>query len=169
MKSLRKVILTLLGLCAIVAAQPRTFYPAVEIDRFVAERGIQFPPDYQITLIESMIRQSKRKFKTTEIIREGETIPEGKRVLRIAGTIIEFKPGSRKKRYFVGLGLGRTVVRANVKLTDVASGELLVEFNASGILVAGFAGGNSEDAGDHLAEKIMKIAKTEHVLEVKKK
>src|SRR5215471_11094826 len=91
------LILTFSATAAIGLAQARqtTPYTVVEVDRFVANPGVDFPPDYQIALVEDIISETKRASKGIAIIREGEPIPPGRPTLRVSGTITEFKPGSR--------------------------------------------------------------------------
>jgi hypothetical protein len=154
--------------CALPAmGQQRTPYAALEIDRFVAESGVDFPVDYQIGVVEDLVRVTKRAFKSVEILREGEPLPQGNPVLRITGQITRFKPGNRAKRYLIGFGAGATVVKAHVKFTDAASGQVVLERDLQGITWMGMAGGGSEGAGDRLAKKIVELARSSHLLKRK--
>ena len=63
--------------------------------------------------------------------REGEALPEGRLVLQITGRVTRFRKGSQAKRYLIGFGAGSTVVVAQVKFYDAASGELLLELVAA--------------------------------------
>lgn len=147
--------------------QPRTRYAAVEIDRFVGENGVTFPPDYQITLVEDLVRETTHSFRNVEIVREGESVPGGKPVLRITGNVTKFKPGSRAKRYLIGFGAGSTVVKAQIKFVDGASGQVLLDREIQGMTWIGIAGGSSEGAGGRLAKKIVAMAKSDHLIEPK--
>jgi Domain of unknown function (DUF4410) len=142
-------------------------YLAVEIDRFVVENGVNFPIDYQVALVEDIIREMKRAFKSVEVLREGEPLPDGKMVLRITGNVIKYKPGSRAKRHLIGFGAGSTVVKAQVKFVDAKSGQVLLDREAQGLTWIGFLGGSSEGASGGLAKKIVGFAKSDQLIEQK--
>jgi hypothetical protein len=160
------LLLTLSSAAANIFAQTRqtTPYAIVEIDRFVAEQGVGFPPDYQIALVEDIVREIKRVSKSIDIIREGEPLPPGRAAMRISGTITQFKPGSRAKRYLIGFGAGSTVVKAHVKFTDAATGDVLVEKDLRGVTWVGIAGGSSQSAADRLGRYVASAAKSNHLL-----
>jgi hypothetical protein len=140
-------------------------YSTVEIDRFASETGVDFPADYQISLVEDLAREIKRTFKSVDIIREGEPLPQGKGALRITGAVTQFKPGSRAKRYLIGFGAGATVVKAQIKFIDLPSGEVHFESTVQGTTWIGLAGGSSDSAGDRLAKKVTTLAKTHHLIQ----
>lgn len=128
----------------------------MEIDRFGVENGVTFPLDHQITLVEEIIHETKRAFKSVEIVREGEPLPNRKTVLRIIGNVSKFKAGSRAKRYLIGFGAGSMVLKAQVKFVDAASGQLLLDREVKGLTWIGILGG-SERAGEGLAKKIVAL------------
>jgi hypothetical protein len=139
--------------------QRRAPYTAIEVDRFVAERGVPFPSDYQIALVEDIAREASLAFVTIIIMREGEAAPAGQTVLRISGTVTRFQPGNKAKRYLIGFGAGATIVQAQVKLTDADTGQVLLNREAKGVTWTGLAGGDSQGAGESLARKIAKLVK----------
>jgi uncharacterized protein DUF4410 len=145
-------------------ARAQAPYGAVEVDRFPGAAGIDFPLDHQIALVEDIIREAGRAFHGIEIVREGESAPQGKPTLKIAGSVIKFKPGSRAKRYLIGFGAGATVIKAHVKLIDAASGEVRAEGDIQGVTWIGIAGGSSDKAGDRLAKKVTALAKSKRLL-----
>lgn len=153
-----------IGVPIFAQTQPPAPYTVVEVDRFAGEPGVDFPPDYQITLVEDIVRETERVSKAIEIIREGERVPSGRSVMRISGVITQFKPGSRAKRYLIGFGAGSTVVKAHVKFTDAASGEVLFEKDLKGLTWMGIAGGSSESAGDRLGKSVVSAAKSNHLI-----
>jgi len=142
-------------------------YIAVEIDRFVGGSRVAFPPDYQIILAEDLAREMKKTFKSAEILREGESAPSGKAVLRISGIVIKFQAGSRAKRTLIGLGVGATIVRTWVRFTDLLSGQVLLDRELEGITVMGILDGDSQGAGHQLARKIVSLAKSRRLIERK--
>jgi hypothetical protein len=164
----RSVIAFSILVCSICAygqgSGEHATYFVVEVDRFVAEGGVVFPPDYQITLVEDIIRETKHTFKSVEIVREGEALPDGKAVLRLAGKITEFKPGNRAKRYLIGFGAGATKVKARVKFIDAKSGDVILDRDLEGITWIGVMGGSSEGAGHQIAKTIVDTARIENLI-----
>lgn len=147
------------------AGPPPPLYTAVEIDRFVPDRGVAFPADYQTALVEDIAREITLAFETVIVVRQGETAPYGHGALRITGTVTRFKPGNRAKRYLIGLGAGATVVEAQVSLSDAATGQVFLNRKLKGMAMTGLAGGDSQGAGDSLARKIVKSCNSAHLVE----
>ncbi|MGA2877734.1 MAG: DUF4410 domain-containing protein [Bryobacteraceae bacterium] len=147
------------------AGGPPTPYTAVEIDKFVAAHDVAFPADSQSALVEDIAREVSLAFQTVIVVRQGEAVPYGHQVLRISGTVTKFKPGNRAKRQLIGLGAGATVVEAQVMLTDVATGQVLLSRDAKGVTWTGIAGGDSKSAVDSLARKIAKFCNSNHLVE----
>jgi hypothetical protein len=140
-------------------------YAAVEVDRFVPERGITFPADYQGALVDDIARDISVEFPTVIIVRQGDPRPYGPAVLRISGTVIEFNPGNTAKRGLFGFGAGAPVVRAQVRLSDAVRGEVLLDREIKGTVWTGTAGTGSQGAGDSLAKKIVKVCNAAHLIE----
>lgn len=157
------VLLSLTGLLG--AAERRAAYPAVEVDSFAADRGIAFPADYQIALVDDIARETSLAFPTIILLRQGETFPPGLPILRISGTVVRFKPGNRAKRYLIGFGAGSTVVETQVRFADAVTGQVLMIRKVEGLTWTGIAGGDSRSAGEGLARKIVKLCNTAHLLE----
>jgi Domain of unknown function (DUF4410) len=158
----RAVLLLISSLLA--AAEPPAPYSAVEVDPFVADRGVAFPVDYQSALREDIAREISLAFPAVMIFRPGETAPFGLAVLRISGTVTRFKPGNRQKRYLVGFGAGATVVQANVRFGDASTGQVLLIRKFQGTTWTGIAGGDSQSAGDSLARKLAKLCIDAHLV-----
>jgi len=147
------------------AADAHTPYTAVEIDKFVAAQDVAFPVDYRSALVEDIAREVSLALPTVIVVRQGETVPFGRQVLRISGTVTKFKPGNRAKRQLIGLGAGATVVEAQIMLTDAATGQVLLSRAAKGVTWTGIAGGDSKSAADSLARKIAKFCNANHLVE----
>jgi hypothetical protein len=139
-------------------------YSAVEVDRFVPARGIDFPTNYQIALTEDIAREVSLAFQTAIVVRQGEPAPYGQALLRISGVVTRFKPGSKIKRQLIGFGAGATEVKTQVWFIDAATGQVLLNREAKGITWTGLAGGDSQAAGDSLAKKIAKFCNSAHLL-----
>jgi hypothetical protein len=137
-----------------------TRYEYVQVDRFnVAEDVVDFPADYQIGIMEDLIKALQRTKNLTGVLREGETLPEGKQVLHLTGTVTKFKKGSQAARYLVGFGAGATVVVAQVRFYDATTKQLLLERKADGKVWIGVMGGKSAGATNGLAKEIVKVVK----------
>ena len=138
------------------AAQTPAPYTAVEIDPFLPAPHVDFPREYQSALVDDIARELSVEFPTLMVLRQGDRA-SGEPVLRISGTITEFKPGSRAKQLLIGFGAGAAVVRAEVSFQDAAGGQTLQERDLSGS--TGFTGGDSQGASQSLARRIAKLCR----------
>ncbi len=107
-------------------------YSAIEVDPFVADRGIAFPADYQKVLVEDIAREASVIFQTVIIVRQGDAPPFGHAVLRISGTVIRFR--SNAKGLLPGFGSSGISVRAQVRFADASSGQVLLIRQAKGTI-----------------------------------
>lgn len=135
----------------------------IEVVRFSIQPGVEFPPDYLVSLMEELVDQLKKTDKFLEVLREGEkpTVPaaEDSRRLKLMGIVTAFQPGSRAKRNLIGFGAGKTRIAAHVLWFDTDSGELLWQADVEGRVVGGLTGGESIGATRDLAKKIAKETK----------
>ncbi len=143
-------LLCILGAGRKASAQPPALYSAVEVDRFVAARNVTFPPDYQSALVDDIAREVSLIFETVIILRQGDTAPSGHPVLRISGTVVQFKPGNRTKRSLLGFA-GGADVEALVNFSDAATGQVLLSREING-------------GGGSLAKKIAKLCNSAHLV-----
>ena len=101
-----------------------------------------------------------KRFK--QVLREGEALTDAAAPpLKITGTVIKYKPGSRAQRYLLGIG-GKTQIIATVNFIDRETGKVLHVFTADGDVSAGdigILGSNCGDAKYELAEQVAKFAK----------
>jgi hypothetical protein len=142
---------------ALAAAPPAPApYSAVEIDPFLPAPRVDFPREYQSALVDDIARELSVEFPTIMILRQGDGAPN-QPVLRISGTVTEFKPGSRTKRSLIGFGAGATVVRAEVSFQDATGGQTLQQRDLTGS--TGLTGVESQAASQSLAKKIVKLCK----------
>jgi hypothetical protein len=78
-------------------------------------------------------------------------------ILYLTGTITQYKEGSRKTRYWVGFGAGRSKLKARIKITD-SKGNILLEKDVDGNVVWG--GMLTRDTGEinsGLAKELAKV------------
>lgn len=131
-------------------------YQAIEVTRFDIQPGVEkFSADWLITMNEEIIKQLQETGKFKQILREGETPADANApMLKLVGTVTEYKPGSRAARYMVGFGAGKTKVKAHVKFLDKATNEVLFEDNVDGKVIMGIVGGESVGATRGLAKEV---------------
>ena len=164
----RVIILIIFTLCISVGAfaqdakndTAKQKYQRIEITTFAVKEGIDFPAGYTKSLPIAIAEKLKKlgRFKEVMIVDDQKTdVSAG--TLRLTGTIIKFDPGSKAKRYIVGLGTGKTKIIANIKITDTTTGEVLVEEIVDGIVTGGFLGGSSSGATKGVAKEIASIIK----------
>ena len=133
-------------------------YQYVQINRFAVEQGLDFPPDYQLTIDEDL-NKVLWKIKGIKVLREGEPLPQSEPVLVVTGTITKFKKGNQAARYLVGFGAGATVIGAHIKCFDAATKEVVLERDVDGKVIMGMMGGKSEGANNGLAKEVAKDIK----------
>jgi len=134
-------------------------YQNIEVMRFVVKEGIEFPPDYLVTMMEELVTQLKETKKFQEVLREGEKPDNAEApTLRLTGTVTEYRKGSRAKRYLVGFGAGKTKIVAHIQFSDPAVG-VLYEDDVDGKVVMGGMGGESVGATRGLAKEVAKVTK----------
>ena len=134
-------------------------YDSIQVNRFEVTPGVDFPPDYRLTIDEDLNKVLGSTKGVKHVLREGETIPEGARLLSITGIITKYSKGNQAARYLVGFGAGATVIGAHIKCFDAATTELLFEADVDGKVVMGMMGGKSEGANNGLAKEIAKDVK----------
>jgi hypothetical protein len=80
-------------------------------------------------------------FSDVEVLEEGADVPEG--ALVVEGEFTELNPGSRAKRYMVGMGAGRSKICIAGRVLE-STGETLVKFEDCRSGAMGWFGGRSE-------------------------
>ncbi len=136
-------------------------YQNVQVMRFDVQRGVDFPDDYLVTMMEDIVKQLASTNRFVQVLRQGETPAEANApVVQLAGTITEFKKGNRAVRYMVGFGAGKTKVKAHIKFLDPLTNATVAEKDVNGLVWIGFIGGESMGATRGLAKEVAKVAKT---------
>jgi Domain of unknown function (DUF4410) len=134
-------------------------YSYIQVNRFDVQQGIDFPPDYQLTIVEDVSTELGKIKGMKQVLREGETLPEEQPVLVVTGTITKYTKGNQAARYLVGFGAGATVIHAHIKCYDAITKEVLFERDVDGKVIMGLMGGKSEGANNGLAKEIAKDIK----------
>lgn len=134
-------------------------YQYVQVNRFDVQPGINFPPDYQLTIVEDLNKELGKIKGVKQVLREGEALPQEQRVLLVTGTITKYKKGNQAERYLVGFGAGSTVIGAHIKCFDASTKEVVLEKDVDGKVIIGLMGGKSEGANNGLSKEIAKDIK----------
>jgi hypothetical protein len=149
----------LLCAAALATAQTPVKYDTFEIGLFEAGKGIDFPPDFQAKMVDSLVKHftNGKKFK---VLRPGETATSPATTLKLTGVVTEVDEGSRAARHFVGFGAGQASMTAKIKFADAVSGDVKLETEVKGTYKGtwGAFGGNSANVCDGLAKQIVKLA-----------
>ena len=174
----RIIALMIIGLCASVGVfaqntknvTDKNKYQKIEIAKFDIKEGVEKFTDSSLDVMMSEIvneLQKLKKFKevslatpddaqTTDTAKvESETIPQ-ESILRLVGTVTEYKEGNRAARYLIGFGAGRAKVKAHIKIVD-SGGAVLLERDVDGNVVIGFFGGDGNAITRGLAKEIAKV------------
>lgn len=166
-KSVLVVGLTLVLACTAgtVAAQQQKpvpgSYRSIEVARFDIKEGVEkFSADWLLTMDDLLVKQLQSTKVFKEVLREGEQPQDAAApTLKLVGTVTEFKAGSRMKRFMIGFGAGKTVVKAHVQWIDKGTGSVVFEDDVDGKVILG--GGDSIDATTGLAHEVAKVTKKE--------
>lgn len=130
-------------------------YLAIEVDKFDLRNGVEFPPEYLPSLQEAILEQVQSSKLFQQVLRPGENaIKPGAPVIRLTGTIEHFDPGSRAKRYVIGMGAGSTRIFAHLVFVDRTSGQPVATQDVTGVMSGGFLGGNSEKVLQEFASRV---------------
>jgi hypothetical protein len=159
---LRSLLIVLISACALASPaaggkKSHKKYEYVQVNRFDVQQGVDFPVDYQLKMVEDLINQLGKIKGVRQVLREGETLPQGQPVLLITGTVTKFKKGSQAARYLAP-GAGATVIATQVKCYDAATKELLLDHKVQGSVRIGVMGGKSEGATNGIAKGVAKMA-----------
>jgi hypothetical protein len=135
-------------------------YQAVEIQTFEVTNGIEFPADYLISLHEDLKEQLEKlnTFSEVRLSNDPQSISALK-TLRLAGQIIEYKPGSKVGRALFGMLAGETKVVAKIQVFDAVSGQLLFTDDVDGKVTYWSPDQDSKGATKGLAKEVAKVVK----------
>jgi hypothetical protein len=136
------LLLSSAGLAQTPAPRP---YDAVQLYRFTGESGVELPPDFQIRMVEELIRAFRRVDKKIVVYRQGEALPDGARVLRVTAMVKQFTPGNLVEATLLtplagGFGAGRSHVQIASTFTDAGTNQVLAEQDFG---VGRWTGGNT--------------------------
>jgi Domain of unknown function (DUF4410) len=103
-------------------------YHVVQVDQFEVKKDVLFPPEYLKKVQEEISKQLVDTKLFEEVLQPGQQPARAEApVIRLSGTIHNYNPGSRKKRYVAGgFGAGAAEIDAQVAFLDAARGDRLV-------------------------------------------
>lgn len=152
------LILSGSGLCQV---KEKNKYKSIEVTRFEIKEGVEFPPDYLVTMTDELLKHLAEMKKFNQVFREGESPSEGSTPsLRLVGTVTKFQAGSRAKRMIIGFGAGKTTIVAHVKFVDRETNAVLFEKDVDGkVILGGAIKSESIGATSGLAKEVASVTK----------
>ena len=132
----------------------------LEVAAFEVVSTVQLPADFQASLSLNLISRLQESGKFEEVVQAGSgSSAAAPPAVRLTGEVTEFKRGSQAKRYLLGPGFGKTIVKAHIRFTEIGSGKVLLERDVDGKVIIGVLGGDSKGATNGLAKEVAKVAK----------
>jgi hypothetical protein len=131
-------------------------YTRVEILPLSVPFGTVVPRDFREALVKNLADEI-RKTKRFELVAVDSTAEPDSGTLKLATAITKFDLGDRDVRAGVGLGLGTTRMTIRARFLDARSCAIVVEGNADGRVIGGWAGGDSLGATRGVAKDVAKL------------
>jgi hypothetical protein len=135
----------------------RQRYRTIQIDEFDVKQGIEFPSEYLKKAHNEIVKQLSSAKIFDEVLQAGQQPAQaGTPVIRLSGTIHNYTPGSRSKRYIGGgFGAGAAEVDAQVAFVDAATGQRLRTEELRAVFTGGVFGGSEDKIADELARRVV--------------
>ena len=134
-------------------------YHVIQVEDFAVQPGVDFPPNYLVSLPQQLVQRLKDSKKFTQVLAAGEKpSQEDAAVMGLSGTVTGYDPGSRGKRY-VGFGMGAARMFVALKYSDMSTGQILYEDKVIGTLTGGVFGGAESKTVEELAKAIVATTK----------
>jgi len=136
--------------------QFKSKYRAVRVDEFEVKQGVDFPAEYLKRVQQEIVRQLSDAKVFDEVLQAGqEPAQAGSPVIRVSGTIHNYTPGSRAKRYVGGFGVGAAEVDAQVAFLDAVTGQRFRIEELRAVFTGGLFGGSDDKIADELARRVV--------------
>lgn len=135
-------------------------YKAIEIEKFTVRQGVELVEKDVEALMKATVEnfQASRRFDSVTMAGEAQTV-EATPKLKLSGEVTKYVKGNRAARYLIGFGAGKTKLMVDVKLTDVATGEVVFNQVVDGDVTWGFFGGDSESAKGGVSDEVIREMK----------
>jgi len=135
-------------------------YHFVQVDRFTVKDGVDFPAEYLSNLQKEIAELLTDAKLFQEVVEPGQKPASlDAPLLRLAGSIDNYQPGSRAKRYFGFGGAGASEIDAQIVFLDASIGQSVVVSDIRGLLTSGVFGGSEDKVTQELARVIVTHAK----------
>jgi hypothetical protein len=146
-------------------------YKSIELERFTIRQGVEFPEKDLDELMKATVKhfQNSKRFDSVALSGETTATESAGPKLRISGEVTKYVKGSQAARYLIGFGAGKTKIMTDVKMTDVATGEVVFHQVVDGDVTWGVFGGDSDDAKGGVADEIIREMKKRGLAGEKKK
>src|SRR5215212_6422245 len=101
-------------------------YKAIEIEKFTVRQGVELEDKDVDALMKATVGNfvASKRFDSVTLVGQTAAVEAGPK-LKMTGEVTKYVKGSRAARYLVGFGAGKTKLMVDVKLTDVATGEVV--------------------------------------------
>ena len=135
-------------------------FRSLEVKAFEVPGDIGMPMSFQDGLTADLIAELGKAGMFELVFREGtmsNAVPEP--VLQLVGRITRFDKGSQFKRWMIGPGFGKTIIKAHAQFIDRQTGTVVFEKNVDGKVIMGLYGGDSVGATRGVAKEVVKTAK----------
>ena len=146
----------LMGASAL-AQTPRGGYKRVEILPLSVPYGTVVPRDFREALAKNLAEEIRKTKQFEDVVAPGTAAPDVG-TLKLATAITQFNPGDRDVRAGRGLGFGTTRMSVVARFLDARSCAVVVEGNANGKVIGGWAGGDSLGATRGVAKDVARLA-----------
>jgi hypothetical protein len=135
----------------------RQKYHAIQIDEFAVKSGIDFPPEYRRRAQQEIVGQLSDAKVFDQVLQAGQQPTQaGTPLIRLSGTIINYTPGSRSKRYVGGgFGAGAAEVDVEIAFGDATTGQHLRTEKLRAVFTGGVFGGSEDKIAEELARRVV--------------
>ena len=139
-------------------------YAAIEIAKFEvnredfstkeAERAGRIPDETLEAIQRVMITEFTRA-AVVPAVRKADPAASPEGTLELGGRVLDFLPGNKTARYFVGFGAGQQKIEVEVLLKDKKTGAVLSRETIRDRKVGGVGGGSEDKGIRDFAEKVV--------------
>ena len=148
----------------------KTPYKAIEVQKFTVRAGVELSDKDVDELMKATVANFKASNRFDSVTMAGETATvEAARKLKLSGEVTKYVKGNQAARYLIGFGAGKTKLMVDVKLTDVASGEVVFNQVVDGDVTWGLFGGSSDSAKGGVSDEVIREMKKRGLAGDKKK
>ncbi len=112
-------------------------------------------PDEMLDAIQRILLTEFTKAGTIPAVRKPDPSASPEGTLELVGRVVDFLPGSKAARYFIGMGAGQQKIEVECFLKDRKTGAVLAHEIIRDRKVGGVAGGAEDKGVRDFAEKVV--------------